>query len=281
MNFPKKTNLEIAALAPVKESILADFQGNKPKNSYLISGASFVGKAETAWQIARSVVDEKYWDLDICVLDAEYSKIGIKDLRQMQEMLSRSAHGEYKFCIIRAIECLSIPAINSLLKVLEDTKQKLCFILTSNNSQLVLDTIKSRCQSFNVSNCVADLDIDLSGHELESKVFFGKNALALHYIEDEGFRADFESFWQQWELFFESGSDKLFKGFLADQDRKALALYLELISLWCGQHKQELGLENFAFASRECLSVRKLIRQNSNQKLALEVLSLKLNQVCG
>jgi len=68
--------------------------------------------------------------------------------------LSSSANF-YKVIIIFEADKLSFPnneAANSLLKILEEPPEKTCFILISSSENKVIDTIKSRCQSYYFSN---------------------------------------------------------------------------------------------------------------------------------
>ncbi len=83
--------------------------------------------------------------------------IGIDDVREMQNRLQETG-GPYRICIIRGIERMQEPAVNALLKTLEEPPPGRIFILTTDNLQLVLPTILSRSRVLRFER-VADKDI--------------------------------------------------------------------------------------------------------------------------
>ena len=91
----------------------------------------------------------------------------IKELRELQTILYQKNHTANKWIIIDDITNMSIPAQNSLLKVIEEPVQGLYFILISYNDLALLDTIASRCNSIN-SHAILNSDASpILGNQFE------------------------------------------------------------------------------------------------------------------
>lgn len=272
MQLPLKNVDQIENLAAAQDRILADFNSKRQKNCYLISGPSFIGKSESALQLAKQIVDRSVWDLDIFSLDVQFTKVGIGELRQLMDNLNKTSHGKTRVCIIRCVEKLSIPASNSLLKTLEDTPKSVCFILTCSNEQKLLQTIKSRSQFLRVSSHKKIEDGD-------GVKFFNKIVLKNLYNSDQDFAEEYKNFFILWEQFLKAENEDLFREFLVNCDRKWIEIYLEILCLEMQRFRGFCDYNLFAEALEKLMEVRNAISQNSNIKLGLEVLSLKLRQV--
>ena len=87
---------------------------------------------------------------DMIILDGSEGSISKKDVDELQERFSKTAieegNGE-RIYIIRNVENMTIAAQNSMLKFLEDPKENIIAILTTDNTQRILPTIISRCIS--------------------------------------------------------------------------------------------------------------------------------------
>ncbi|VDR41827.1 DNA polymerase III subunit delta' [Mycoplasmopsis caviae] len=84
--------------------------------------------------------------------------------------LSSFIEGQKKITIFKNVENASKAALNSLLKIIEEPSENVIFILTTNNISKVLETIKSRSITINISAP--------STQELASE-------LSIEYSEDE------------------------------------------------------------------------------------------------
>jgi len=273
MQLPIKNLKTSATLQQVQDQLLARFADGHMKNAYLFVGPGLIGKSELAMSIGRMIVDKSVWDLDILCLDAEYSKVGIKDLRELQSNLNKSPHGNKKICILRAVETLSVSAINSLLKVLEDTPANVVFFLTCNNLDKLIDTVVSRCQLVKLNNLE-------NYHYDEGNVnFFNKQVLRWEYENNEEFREIYGEFFKGWLAFLQNGDESLFKDLLPNLDRKMLKLFLEILSLDIQSRRANFDMGKYSEALETCMYVRKAIDDNGNIKLGLEVLNLKLSQL--
>jgi len=77
------------------------------------------------------------------------SSIKIEQLRELKEKLFYlPTEGFKKICIIDDADTLTLPAGNSILKILEEPPEDLVFLLLSSRPQALLQTILSRCIHF-------------------------------------------------------------------------------------------------------------------------------------
>lgn len=73
--------------------------------------------------------------------------IGINDIRSLKgEAKFSPTENNYRFFIIIGIEKMTDQAANALLKLLEEPPSDVIFLLTTSNLDLMLPTVKSRCQ---------------------------------------------------------------------------------------------------------------------------------------
>ncbi len=79
------------------------------------------------------------------------ASLKIEQVRDIQERLHyQPGEGRWKVCLIHDADRLTLPAANSLLKILEEPPGELVFILLSPRPWLLLPTIISRCSHFNM-----------------------------------------------------------------------------------------------------------------------------------
>jgi len=84
---------------------------------------------------------------------AFFKNISIEDVRDLQTYCSLSiADGGKRLIIIDAADDLNKSSSNSLLKLLEEPPKNTFFILISHQPNLLLPTLKSRCQKLSFSN---------------------------------------------------------------------------------------------------------------------------------
>lgn len=95
----------------------------------------------------------KFQSPDLMILDISDDKVTKEELENVIYKMSLSPlEFEYKVLIIKNIENLSLAFNNSLLKIVEESFSRNIIILTTNNINKVLPTIKSRCQILNINN---------------------------------------------------------------------------------------------------------------------------------
>ncbi len=170
----------------VENSVSADIVGRFVKllaakrlaHAYLFVGPKHIGKSETALAVAKLVNCEKplsdgFCDIcssckkiakgghpDVHVLDKDdpliepdedkkNKSIKIGHIRQMIDKTQmRAFEARKKVFIIKDVEYVTLEASNALLKTLEEPADNTLIFLTTSAMDRVLDTIKSRCQTF-------------------------------------------------------------------------------------------------------------------------------------
>ncbi|MFH1415636.1 MAG: DNA polymerase III subunit gamma/tau [Elusimicrobiota bacterium] len=140
---------------------------DKISHAYLFSGPRGVGKTTTARIFAKAVncMDRKNEDpcnkcascneitksesMDVIEIDAASNR-GIEEIRRLRENIKFAPiGGKYKVYIIDEVHMLTKEAFNAILKTLEEPPPHVIFIMATTELEKVLDTITSRCQSFN------------------------------------------------------------------------------------------------------------------------------------
>lgn len=134
-------------------------------HAYLLSGPRQVGKSTLATEFAKAVnclepdrpcgrcrscqkiARGIHPDVQAIDLEEGSKNIGIDAIRKLQEGVAlRPAEGLTKVYILREAEQLSEPAANALLKTLEEPPPSVVLVLTTQDSNMLLPTIVSRCQ---------------------------------------------------------------------------------------------------------------------------------------
>jgi DNA polymerase-3 subunit delta' len=102
----------------------------------------------------RKIQESKHADVQVTGISSDdtgetksKTEIGIDRIRQLQHSASLPPfEGKYKVYIIENAEMLSVEAANALLKTLEEPESRMVFILLVSDSNLLLETVVSRCQ---------------------------------------------------------------------------------------------------------------------------------------
>ncbi len=136
-------------------------------HSYLFTGPDGVGKRTLALEFARylcckvslppcgscrdcrEILEKSYPDLKL--VEPENGSIKIEQMRELQrEAFLAPHHSPYRIFIISDMDKATPEAANSLLKILEEPPPHSIFLLTATSAELLLPTIVSRCQVFNL-----------------------------------------------------------------------------------------------------------------------------------
>lgn len=86
---------------------------------------------------------------DFYLLEPEETgkKIKIDQIRSLNQQLTQSKHlANYKVAVLSPAEAMNMAAANALLKTLEEPQPQVILFLLSDNSHVLLPTIRSRCQ---------------------------------------------------------------------------------------------------------------------------------------
>jgi DNA polymerase-3 subunit gamma/tau len=97
-------------------------------------------------RIARAIADGN--SLDVVEVDAA-SQRGIDEAREIRERaVLQPVEGRYKIYIVDEAHQLTTPAWQALLKLIEEPPPHLVFIFCTTELKSVLQTVRSRCQTF-------------------------------------------------------------------------------------------------------------------------------------
>ncbi len=276
-------------------------------HAYLFVGPASVGKTRAALAMARQLlcVGEGESDCgcasckqvallghpDLHYLDGNGS--GIDEVREIVQSLQLAPYQSvYRIAVVAHAEKLTIPALNSFLKTLEEPKDNTIIILTTENSKNLLDTITSRTRKVNFTTVNDKVVFEYLNQELGVKrdlatkattLAAGRLGIALNYLDDES-RAQSEiTESDEFIRIFRSNSiaDKLSfaKKFVGDKadlsgklDRVAVRAREQLLSVISRSANDSSVLLSMLDAVAKA---EDLLRKNVNNKLVIESILLR------
>ena len=137
------------------EALINNFKQRCLKNTlshaHLIAGEDGVGKGKLANILAKFILngylDREY--VDIINYSSEKSSFGVDDVRDIiEEVYNKPFEKDKKVIIIHEGNKLTIQAQNALLKTIEEPPKGVYIIILCESLELILDTIKSRCEIY-------------------------------------------------------------------------------------------------------------------------------------
>lgn len=142
---------EVIGQTTVIDVLQKSLQKGVVKHAYLFSGSKGIGKTTIARIFAVELAQAQAKpenSIDIIELDAA-SHTGIDDIRILIESSTTPPiSAPYKVFIIDEVHMLSKPAMNALLKTLEEPPRYLVFLLATTNPEKLLATVLSRLTHF-------------------------------------------------------------------------------------------------------------------------------------
>ena len=131
---------------------------------------------------------------DIITLDGSKATIKKEDVLNIESKFEKTAFESkgIMIYIINLVENMTIDAVNSILKFLEEPESEIYAFLTTNNENNVLPTILSRCQILHLKNInrktiiqeAEDMGIDVKDAEILS-YFYNDAELIFDLLHDE------------------------------------------------------------------------------------------------
>ena len=131
---------------------------------------------------------------DIITLDGSKATIKKEDVLNIESRFEKTAF-ETKgimIYIVNLVENMTLEAVNSILKFLEEPESEVYAFLTTNNVNNVLPTIISRCQTLNLKSVdrqiVIDDAISMLVEEMDAELlsyFYNDGELIYDFIKDE------------------------------------------------------------------------------------------------
>jgi len=121
------------------------FESEQLSHAYLFSGNERIGKNAFAGEFVE-FVGCRFPDLMI-VQSEDGKEIPIAKVREVQNFLSyKSYNGNFKIVIVEGAHLMNQEAQSCFLKTLEEPKGQTLLLLVSSKPEMLLDTIRSRCQ---------------------------------------------------------------------------------------------------------------------------------------
>ena len=140
------------------ERIINGFNLRKKSNAFshanLIIGDDGIGKSLVATYLADSILglEGNKEFVDIINYYPLSSSFGVDDIRNIIEEVSKKPfESDKKVLILHKCEKMTTQAQNALLKTIEEPPNGVFLILLSESLELILDTIKSRCQTYKLT----------------------------------------------------------------------------------------------------------------------------------
>ncbi len=209
---------------------------------------------------------------DFIFIEPQGKEIHIDQIREdlQKKVFLKPVLAPLKAVIINDAHCLNVLAQNCFLKTLEEPQTKAIFILVSSLPELLLPTIRSRCETMKFYPLRPDEMEQLEGIELLSSweefnsSFQGKPGIALRFAKEPQLVADFKAFNQE------------AKGFL----QKDLAGKLVFIKHFFEKNKDNAPKECSGFLENMVWVLRAVLWQriNSQNAQANEAAFLKLKK---
>lgn len=287
--------------------------------AYCLVGPDQIGKRAVANTIAAKLLNKEisrlishpdyaYFEREIDQKTGKRKKdLNSAQAREIRHRLERRSwlHG-YQVVIVNDVELLNEEAANALLKTLEEPPEKSVIFLLTENDQVLLSTIKSRCQLVYLSsvnnNTIAQglekLGADASVIEGALRVAQGLPGKAINFALNEETRATYYAERERFEKMISQtlhGKFKLLDDVLEEKEgegglREQVDGLFDLWSLFCREILlYQTGLAHFQptagsdynvpqlIAILETLrQAKKQIRQNGNTRLIVEQVILSL-----
>lgn len=134
--------------------------------------------SETLENIYKRIDKDEYTELK--VVEPDGNTIKKSQLIELQNSVStKPIEGNKIIYIIKNCEKLNSSSANCILKFLEEPEDDIIAILLTNNINMVISTIKSRCQILNFNNNIIKKDLIFNNYEMldEDKEKFINNSL--------------------------------------------------------------------------------------------------------
>lgn len=292
-----------------KKLLVTTLRRERLSHAYLFTGVSGIGKrmvakSFAAWSNCLENEDGTQDDAcnacsscrkvasgnhpDIIEIQPEKGAISIDKIRELSSKLAyRNFEGIYRCIIIDEAHSLNVAASNALLKLLEEPPSKTVFLMISFAPNLLLATIRSRCQFIRFSPLDHNLILKIlenKGHapgsdkELCMNMAEGSASLALQFFE-EGFPELYQSLVQGFQELLKTGDIQTAFGFAAELDKiDDVDRVLHLLQLWCrGELLKEGTLRSNLVEAMDLIqTTRHALLARGNRSLAFENLALSL-----
>ncbi|GAB6168927.1 DNA polymerase III subunit delta' [Clostridium carnis] len=154
-------------------------------HAHLIVGEDGIGKSSLAKKFAVKILngEENRNYVDIINYRCKKSSFGVDEVRDIiEEVNKKPFEGDKKVIIIHDGNKLTTQAQNALLKTVEEPPRGVFIMILCESLELILDTIKSRCQIYKLTplskneviEYIEILNKDISDEEITSAVAYSE-----------------------------------------------------------------------------------------------------------
>ena len=145
----------------IKNQISKSIKLDKLSHAHLLVGEDGIGKSILAKNIGFKILgknkDKQYVDLVEWRIEKNKSTIGVNSIRTLIEEINKKPYeGDKKVIIIYHADKMTVQAQNAFLKTIEEPPKNVTILLLCENLEVILDTIKSRCQIHKLKNLNVD-----------------------------------------------------------------------------------------------------------------------------
>ena len=149
----------------ILDNLIKRIKKEEISHAHIIVGEDGIGKSSLAKILASNIleVDVEKESIDIINYRLKKASFGVDEVRAIiSEINKKPYEGDKKVIIIHKGEKLTVQAQNALLKTIEEPPKGVFIILLCESLELILDTIKSRCEIHKLSP-LKSYDISLYG----------------------------------------------------------------------------------------------------------------------
>lgn len=149
----------------ILDNLIERIKKEEISHAHLIVGEDGIGKSSLAKILASNIleVDVEKESVDIINYKLKKASFGVDEVRAIiAEVNKKPYEGDKKVIIIHKGDKLTVQAQNALLKTIEEPPKGVFIILLCESLELILDTIKSRCEIHKLSP-LKGYDISLYG----------------------------------------------------------------------------------------------------------------------
>lgn len=280
----------------IVEKFKKDAASGTLHHAHLFVGPAHVGKTKTALTLAVTLqgVEDKVFekkhllegmDSDTLLFLDAGEGLGIEDVRGIVERCNQGHQKPYLIVIIENLGRLKAEASNALLKTLEEPHAGALFLLTANQEDDVLPTIRSRTQVHAFQTLPDDeMKPLLEGHPLSERLLFfamGRPGKLLRLLQDSAYLEAHETVLRDITEFMERPQTaKVFSLTRKYESSELLSEFLDVLLRRCRvqllsrEPHQALAHLDFSRVLERIEDAKLALRNNVNAKLLLENLLL-------
>ncbi|HHT62921.1 MAG: ATP-binding protein [Bacillota bacterium] len=216
---------------------------------------------------------------DVIITDPEGTSFKIEQGRELQKKLSyKHYEAKYKVLILRGADLMTVAAANSMLKILEEPPEQTMFILTGENGDNILPTVLSRCQVIKFGPEEGEA-VEGSEVEIEQAIDLVQNLPQGDYCELLKISESWEKNRENVKKFLEAILIWFRDVAVAKLTNKPALV--ENKNKWDMLLNSPLTADAALLAAQEVERSQKLLGQNANLRLVLDVMFIRLYRICG